>query len=106
MYNIPLHTANHKVLSSLDILNVEDRIRLDHVYNIYHGSAHSYLHENFTLKISVSVQNTNLSFNEDLLIPRVKACPVDTFFIMALKTDILLSHIKCTNGKNNTKIPI
>lgn len=61
MYNNPLHTVNYKVLSPLDILTMKDRIILDnvHVYNIKHGSAHSYLHENFTLKLSVSVKNTN-----------------------------------------------
>lgn len=58
------------------MLNVEDRVwqlRLNHVYNICHGSALSYLHKSFTLRSAVSAQNTIASSNEDFFITLCKA---------------------------------
>ena len=48
-----MQTVNYNVLKSLDSLNNEDRerkLRLNHVLNVYHGKAPSYLFTNFTLK--------------------------------------------------------
>lgn len=49
------------------MLNVEERVRelsLNHVFNIHHGSAPSYLNVNFT---SVSFRYARAPSNEDLL---------------------------------------
>ena len=99
----PLHSITYKVLSSLDMLNVEDRVRqlrLNHVYNIYHGRAPPYLEENFILRSAVSSKNTRASSNEDFFIPHVKTCQADTFYFNGIKDwNALPSSIKCTAGK-------
>lgn len=90
------------------MLNEEDRVRqlrLNHVYNIYHGSAPFYLQENFTLSSSVSVRNTRDS--SIFFIPRFKTCQADTFYYNGSKDwNILPSHIKCTNRKNVLKTKV
>lgn len=79
-----------KYLVHLNILNVENRVRelrVNHVH-IYHGSAPSYLHEHFSLRSSVSVQNTRASSNENfvyLVSMHVKPTP---FTIRTLKTGL------------------
>ena len=50
----PMHSINYNVLSVLNLLNVEYRVvqlRLNHVFNIYHGKAPSYLCEQFNYLI-------------------------------------------------------
>lgn len=75
-----LHTVNYQVLSSLDMLNVDDRVRqlrLNHIYNIYHGSAPSYLHANVPLISALSVRNIRTSSNEDFF---YTSCQADIFY--------------------------
>jgi hypothetical protein len=84
----PLHSINCNVLNSLDLLNVEDRVRqlrLNHVYNISHGSVPSYLSEKFILRSAVSSRNTRASSNVDYFIPHVKACQADTLYYNGIK---------------------
>jgi hypothetical protein len=86
----PLHSINYNVLSSLDLLNIEDRVkqlRLNHVYNIYHGNAPSYLSEKFILRSAVSSRNTRASCNVDYFIHHVKACQADTFHYNGIKDE-------------------
>ena len=52
----PRDSINYNVLSSIQIWNIEDRVkqlRLNHVYNIFNDRAPSYLWENFVLKAFV-----------------------------------------------------
>ena len=63
----PMHSINYNVLSGLNLLNVEDRVeqlRLNHVFNIYHGKAPSYLCEQFSLRSEVSTRHTRSSSEE------------------------------------------
>ena len=49
----PWESINYNVLSSIQILNIEDRVkqmRLNHLYNIFNDRAPSSLRENFELK--------------------------------------------------------
>ena len=66
----PRDSINYNVLSSIQILNIEDRVkqlRLNHVYNIFNDRAPSYLRENFVLKSIASTRHTRSSSNLDLL---------------------------------------
>lgn len=66
------------------MLNVKEKVRelrLNHVYNIHHGSAPSYLNENFT---SVSVRYARARSNEDLLYLVSRHVKPTHFTIMAL----------------------
>ena len=68
----PRDSINYNVLSSIQILNIEDRVkqlRLNHVYNIFNYRAPSYLRENFVLKSIASTRHTRSSSNLDFVVP-------------------------------------
>ena len=79
----PMLYINYSVLSSLNLLNVEDRVaqlRLNLVYNIYQGKAPSYLSEHFLLRSETSRRNTRSCSNLDYIVPRIKTCESGSFF--------------------------
>ena len=85
----PMQTVNNNVLKSLDLLNIDDRVRqlrLNHVFNIYHGKAPSYLLTNFTLRSISSVRSTRSAVNIDFTIPRIKGCEEGTFYYNSIIT--------------------
>lgn len=74
---------------------------------LQHGSAPSYLLENFTPRSSVFLRNKRASSNEDFFIPLVKTCQADTFYYNGISDwNFSPSHIKCTNGKNVFKTKV
>ena len=84
----PRQSVNYSVLSSLNMLCVEDRVkqlRLNHVFNIYHNTAPSYLKSNFVIKSPNSGRQTRSCTNLDFLIPRVKTCESTTFYYNGIK---------------------
>ena len=84
----PRQSVNYSVFSSLNMLCVEDRVkqlRLNHVFNIYHNTAPSYLKNNFVIKTPNSGRQTRSCTNLDFLIPRVKTCESTTFYYKCIK---------------------
>ena len=84
----PMYSVNHSVLASLNLLNVEDRVKqlaLNHVFNIFHGNAPSYLCEKFVLRSEVSIHRTRSCTNLDFIVPRIKTCESGTFFYNGIK---------------------
>ena len=84
----PRQSVNYTVLSSLNMLCVEDRVkqlRLNHVFNIYHNKAPSYLKNNLVIKTPNSGRQTRSCTNLDFLIPRVKTCESTTFYYNGIK---------------------
>ena len=105
-----MYSVNYKVLAGLNLLSIEDRVaqlRLNHVFNIYHGSAPSYLSENFDLR-SKSCRSTRSSSNLDFIVPRIKTCESEAFFYQAVKNwnDLPRDIKECKNReafKKNVK---
>ena len=85
----PRQTVNYSVLNSLNMLSVEDRVKqlkLNHVFNIFHQKAPSYLQENFILNTArVNGRQTRSCTNLNFNIPRVKTCQSTTFYFSAIK---------------------
>ena len=87
----PMYSVNYSVLSSLNLLNVEDRVkqlRLNHVFNIhfvFHAKAPSYLCDKFVLRSIVSVHRTRSCSNFDFNIPKIKSCESGSFFYNGVK---------------------
>ena len=103
----PMQTVNYNVLISLDLLNIDDRVRqlcLNHVFNIYHGKAPSYLLTNFTLRSISSVRSTRSAVNNDFTISRIKGCEEGTFYYNSIKdwNDLPLD-MKTTKCKDTFK---
>ena len=103
----PRHTVNYTILSSLNMLNVEDRVkqlRLNHVFNIFHDISPTYLKENFVIRGSNSGRQTRSCTNLDFIVPRVKTCQSSTFYFNAIKdwNELPLS-IKENKNKENFK---
>ena len=68
----PRHSINCDILDSLNMLNVEARVkqlRLNHVFNIVQGLAPNYLQENFTLVSSTCRYATRSSSNRNFIVP-------------------------------------
>ena len=83
-----MYSVNYSVLSSLNLLNVEDRVkqlRLNHVFNIFHAKAPSYLCEKFVLRSNVSVHRTRSCSNFDFIVPKIKSCESGSFFYNGVK---------------------
>ena len=103
----PMHSVNYSVLSGLNLLSVEDRVarlRLNHVFNIYHGKAPSYLCEHFLLRSEVSSRSTRSSSNLDFIVPRIKTCESGSFFYQGIKNwNELPKNIKEIKGKQSFK---
>ena len=87
-------------------MSVEDRVaqlRLNHVFNIYHGKAPSYLCEHFLLRSEVSSRSTRSSSNLDFIVPRIKTCESGSFFYQGIKNwNELPKHIKEMKGKRSS----
>ena len=103
----PRHTVNYTILSSLNMFNVEDRVkqlRLNHVFNIFHDISPTYLKENFVIRGSNSGKQTRSCTNLDFIVPRVKTCQYSTFYFNAIKdwNELPLS-IKENKNKENFK---
>ena len=63
---------------------MEDRakqLRLNHVFNIYHGNAPAYLHEHFVLNNNITRSATNKNF----IIPKIEGKKSSCFFYNANK---------------------
>ena len=84
----PRHSINCDILDSLNMLNVEARVkqlRLNHVYNIVQGLAPNYLQENFTLVSSTSRYATRSSSNRNFIVPQISTYEAGTFYYSAIK---------------------
>ena len=84
----PRHSINCDILDSLNMLNVEARVkqlRLNHVFNIVQGLAPNYLQENFTLVSSTSRYATRSSSNRNFIVPQISTYEAGTFYYSAIK---------------------
>ena len=107
----PRQSVNYTVLNSLNMLNVEDRVkqlRLNHVFNIFNENAPSYLRDNFVIKRSNSGRQTRSCTNLDFIVPRVKTCQSSTFYFNAIndwnELPLSIKESKCKdNFKRNVK---
>ena len=91
----------------MNMLNVEDRVkqlRLNHVSNIFHDTAPSYLRDNFVIRRANSGRQTRSCANLNFIDPRVKTCQSSTFYFNAIKdwNEVPLS-LKETKFKDNFK---
>jgi hypothetical protein len=69
----PRTSITSDILESVNLLRVEDRVtqlRLNHVFNIFHGSAPNYLTDNF-IKVS-SIHNRTRFSEHNFVVPYVK----------------------------------
>ena len=100
----PRDSINYNVLSSIQILNIEDRVkqlRLNHVYNIFNDRAPSYLRENFVLKSIASTRHTRSSSNLDFVVPFIKTCQSGTFYYNGIKDwNDLPKEVKVVKSKD------
>ena len=83
----PMHSVNSTVLETLNMLNVDRRVkqmRLNHVFNIVHNTAPSYLSLNFT-STSQHYSNTRSANSLDFRLPSIKSCQDQTFYFNAIK---------------------
>ena len=91
----------------ISLLNIDDRVRqlrLNHVFNIYHGKAPSYLFSNFTLRSISSVRSTRSAVKDDFTIPKIKGCEEGTFYYNSIKDwNALPLDIKTTKCKDTFK---
>ena len=103
----PRESINYNVLSSIQFLNIEDRVkqlRLNHVYNIFNDRAPSYLRENFVLKSNVSTRHTRSSSNLDFVVPFIKTCQSGTFYYSGIKDwNELPKEVKVIKSKDAFK---
>ena len=102
----PRESINYNVLSSIQFLNIEDRVkqlRLNHVYNIFNDRAPSYLRENFVLKSNVSTRHTRSSSNLDFVVPFIKTCQSGTFYYSGMKDWNELPKVKFIKSKDAFK---
>lgn len=106
LLNLPPRTSiNGDIFESVKMLNVEDRatqLRLNHVFNIFHGTAPKYLHNNF-IRVSTIHNRTRFSQN-NFVIPRVKSSDSGTFFYNAISDwNSLPNELKTITDKNTFK---
>ena len=85
----PRQSVNYDVLSSINMLSVEDRVkqlRLNHVFNIFHQKAPTYMQDNFVLKTARNNgRQTRSVSNLDFNIPRVRTCQSSSFYYSAIQ---------------------
>ena len=82
----PIHSVNSTVFETLNMLNVDRRVkqmRLNHVFNIVHNTAPSYLSLNFT-NTRQHYSNTMSANSLDLRLPSIKLCQDQTFYFNAI----------------------
>ena len=103
----PRHSINCDILDSLNMLNVEARVkqlRLNHVFNIVQGLAPNYLQENFTLVSSTSRYATRSSSNRNFIVPQISTYEAGTFYYSAIKDwNVLPVNIKEITNKDTFK---
>ena len=105
------HSVDYTILSSMNMLNVEDRVkqlRLNHVFNIFHDTAPSYLRDNFVFRRANSGRQTRSCTNLNFIVPKVKTCQSSTFYFNAIRdwneVPLSLKETKCKdNFKSNIK---
>ena len=105
------HSVDYTLLSSMNMLNVEDRVkqlRLNHVFNIFHDTAPSYLRDNFVIRRANSGRKTRSCTNLNFIVPKVKTCQSSTFYFNAIRdwneVPLSLKETKCKDDfKSNIK---
>ena len=83
-----MYSVNYGVLASLNLLNVEDRVKqlaLNHVFNIFHGNATSYLCVNVVIRSEVSIHRTRSCTSLDFIVPHIKHVNLVPSFTMVLR---------------------
>ena len=81
----PRTSITSDILESVNILSVENRVtqlRLNHVFNIVHGTAPNYLTDNF-IKVS-SIHNRTRFSEHNFIVPYVKSFDSGTFYCNAI----------------------
>ena len=80
----PRTSISCEILDSLGMLRVDDRatqLRLNHVFNIFHGNAPNYLCDKFIL----NKNNTRGATNNNYVIPKIKGKESSCFYYNAIK---------------------
>ena len=102
----PRTRVSYEVLSSVNMLAVPDRViqlRLNHVFNIFNGSAPPYMTEKFTRNEGITRGATNLNYN----VPRVGSKGKSNFYYNAiLDWNQLPSDIKLIRNKQHFKTSV
>ena len=101
--------VDYTILSSVNMLNVEDQVkqlRLNHVFNIFHKTAKSYLMGNFVIRRPNSGRQIKHCTNLNFIVSKVKTYQFSTFYFNAIKdckcSELSLS-IKLMKCKANFK---
>ena len=96
-------SVNCQVLDQVNMLSVENRVkqlRLNHVYNIHHGKAPSYLSAGFHLNHSNTRSTTNINY----CVPNTSICGKNSFLYHAiLDWNSLPISVKNTAEKSSFK---
>ena len=105
----PMQSVNSTVFDTLNMLNVERRVkqmRLNHVFNIVHDTAPTYLRQNFTT-ISHHYCNTRSANCHNFILPSIRQCQDKTFYYNAIKdwNDLPL-NIKQIKSKTSFKLAV
>ena len=99
-------SVNNHVLERAKMLCVNDRVkqlRLNHVYNIVHGTAPQYMFYNFTYVNQTHVHNTRAS-RYNFMQPPIRGKENGSFFINAIKDwNSLPDNVKGERSKVNFK---
>ena len=80
----PRTRINCDILDSVGMLSVPDRVsqlRINHVFNIYHGRAPEYLCENF----NINQGNTRGASNLNFITPNANLCSTNSFSYNAIR---------------------
>ena len=81
----PRHRIDTNILESVNMLNVEQRVkqlRLQHVHNIFNETCPEYLKQNFNLVSDNSRYLTRSASSDNFIVPSYKTC---TFYYNAIK---------------------
>ena len=101
----PRTSITSDILESVNLFRVEDRVtqlRLNHVFNIFHGSAPNYLTDNF-IKVS-SIHNRTRISEHYFVVPYVKSFDSGTFYCNAITDwNRLLDKLKNITAQNTFK---
>jgi hypothetical protein len=91
------------ILDSVGMLSVPDRVcqlRINHVFNIYHGRAPEYLCEN----VNINQGNTRGASNSNFITPNANLCSTNSFSYNTIRDRNSLSiYIKNVNNKEAFK---
>lgn len=102
----PRYHINKEDFQMLGLLNIQTRatqLRLNHVYNIFHGICPNYMEENFLKVSNIHYHNTRgHTFN--FQIPRISSCSSCSFYYNAIKDwNRLPDNIKSITRKPSFK---